>query len=111
MSREEHQRELARARERADLARLRFNNAVDSALDRIAPDRLRRDAVEFAADQVEDAWHEIIGRFPYWPLAAGALGAGVVAMIFWQPARAVARNVLRVFELAWATRELWSRTK
>lgn len=110
MSREEQRREIARARARADLARLRFSNAVDDALDRIAPDRLRRDAVEFAADQVEDAWRELVRRFPYWPLALGALGAGVAAMIAWQPARTAARHAVRLIELVWATRQFWSRT-
>ncbi len=84
---------------------------MNDALDRIAPHRLRQDAIEFAADQVEDAWHEFLKRFPYWPIALGTLGAGLVTMIIWQPARTIARHAVRVAELAWATRELWSRVK
>lgn len=110
MTRDEQRREIARARERADLARLRFGNAVNAALDRISPDRLRQDAIDIATDQIEDSWHAFIRRFPYWPLAVASLGASIAALIIWRPARVAVRQAVRGIELFWAARQLWSQT-
>ncbi len=110
MTQDEQRRALARARERADLARMRFGNAVNAALDRISPDRLKQDAIEIATDQIEDTWHAFIKRFPYWPLAAATLGAGIAAIFIWRPARIAVRHAARGVELAWAVRQLWSQS-
>lgn len=107
---EEQRRDIMRARERADLARLRFANAFNGVLGRISPDRLRQDAIEIATDQIEDTWHAFLKRFPRWPVAVATLGASVAAMIIWKPARVAVRHALRGVELLWAVQQLWRKT-
>ena len=111
MGRSEQERELARARERADLARLRFSNAVDGVLDRLTPERLRAEAIEAATDQLEQAKRDLMQRFRHWPLALGSLAAailaGVLALIFWRPARVAARYAFRLGSMALTLKGLW----
>jgi hypothetical protein len=109
MSKTDHDREVARARERADLARMRFSNAVSGVLDRLTPDRLRAEAIEVAADQLQQAKHDLLERFRHWPVAAASIGAAGLAIIFWKPARVAARYGLRIASIAWSTRDLWRR--
>ena len=110
MSKGERERELARARERADLARLRFGNAVNGVLERLTPDRLRSEAIEAAADHLEQAKRDLMQRFRHWPFALGSLAIGLLAFIFWRPARVAVRYVLRLGSIAWTMRDLWRRT-
>jgi hypothetical protein len=110
MSKSDKDREIVRARERADLARMRFSNAVTGVLQRLTPDNLRAEAIEVVSDQLEQAKHDLLRRFRHWPVAAATIGAAGVAVIFWRPARVVARYALRVASIAWSTRDLWRKT-
>ncbi len=101
MTSTEQRREIMRARERADLARLRFGNAVTSALHRVTPERLKEDAFEEAREQLNNARRDLMKRFRYWPVALVAVGVGTAALIFWKPARAIAQKGARVAGLAW----------
>lgn len=107
MSQADKERELARARERADLARLRFTNAVDGVLDRLTPHRLRAEAIEVVTDQFEEAKRDLMARFKHWPVAVAAFGAALVALIFWRPARVAAEYAVRLSSIAWTLRDLW----
>ena len=109
MSNDTRDRDIARARERADLARMRFGNAVNGVLARLSPDRLRAEAIEAAADQFQQARRDIMLRFRRWPVVAIPLAAASLAILFWQPARRVARWGVRLASLAWTTRQLWRR--
>jgi len=110
MSKADKERELNRARERADLARMRFSNAVTGVLERLTPDNLRAEAIEVVSEQLEQAKHDLLKRFRHWPVAVAAIGAAGVAITFWRPARVVARYALRVASIAWSTRDLWRKT-
>ncbi len=109
MSTADKDREIARARERADLARMRFGNAVNGVLHRLTPDNLRAEAIEVVSDQLEQARHDLLQRFRHWPLAAAAISVAGAAVLFWRPARVVARYALRVASIAWSTRDLWRK--
>ena len=110
MARTEQERELARARERADLARLRFGNAVNGVLERITPDRLRAEAIEAATDQFEQAKRDLMQRFRHWPIAIGALAAALLTLIFWRPARVALRYAFRLGSMALTLKGLWRST-
>jgi hypothetical protein len=97
--------DLAKARERADLARMRFANAFDGVLQRVSPERLRDDAMDAVADQFTQAKRDLLRSLRFWPIAVGALGA-VLAMSFWRPARTAAGYALRLAELALAMKTL-----
>jgi len=105
----EREREIARARERADLARMRFGNAVTGVLDKLRPDRLRHELIEVASDQFELAGRDLLKRFRHWPAALGAAGVAALAIIFWKPARVAAGWAVRLASFAWSTRDLWRR--
>lgn len=111
MSRDETEREIVRARERADLARLRFGNAVNGVLDRLTPDRLRAEAIEVATDQLALAKQDLMQRFKHAPLAFASLAAGIGALMLWKPARDAGRFAFRLASFAWATRGIWRREK
>jgi hypothetical protein len=109
MSKANKDREIARARERADLARMRFGNAVSGVLQRLTPDNLRAEAIEVVSDQLEQAKQDLLQRFRHWPVAVATIGAAGIALIFWRPARVVARYALRLASIAWSTRDLWRK--
>ena len=109
MSKANKEREIARARERADLARMRFGNAVNGVLHRLTPDNLRAEAIEVVSDQLEQAKLDLLQRFRHWPVMVATIGAAGAAVIFWRPARVVARYALRVASIAWSTRDLWRK--
>ncbi len=111
MSKAERERQIARARERADLARLRFGNAIDGVLDRLTPDRLRAEAIEIVADQFEQTRHDLIERFRRWPIAVAAAGVAMAVFTFWSPARVLVRYAMRLASIVWTTRDLWRRFK
>jgi hypothetical protein len=98
---------LAHARERADLARMRFGNAFDAVMRRMTPERLGADAVGAASDRFEIALRNLFGKTRYWPLAAGLLLLGAATVTFWRPARTVGRYALQFAQLVWATRQIW----
>ena len=101
MSRSDKERELIRARERADLARMRFGNAVTGVLERLTPDNLRAEAIEVVSEQLELAKHDLLKRFRHWPLMVAAIGVAGVAITFWRPARVVAGYAQRAASIFW----------
>lgn len=107
MSKANKEREIAKARERADLARMRFGNAVNGVLQRLTPDNLRAEAIEVVSDQLEQAKNDLLQRFRHWPVALGTVAAAGLAVLFWRPARVAARYVMRAAMLAWSMRDLW----
>ncbi len=113
MSKSEQHREITRARERADLARLRFSNSVGDIVDRLTPDRLRAEAIEIIADQLERTRSDLLVRFKNWPVAAGAAAAvastAVAVFTFWKPARGLLRYIMRFASVLWTARDLWRR--
>jgi len=107
MSKADKERQIARARERADLARMRFGNAVSGVLHRLTPDNLRAEAIEVVSDQLEQAKNDLLKRFKHWPVALGTVAAAALAVLFWRPARVAARYALRAATIAWSMRDLW----
>jgi len=107
MSGTQSERDIALARERADLARLRFGNATQDLIGAFSPDRLKARTIEAASQQFHNARHDLMRRVRHWPLAfaGGALVVG--ALIFWRPGRKAARLAMRVGSIAWATRNIW----
>jgi type VI protein secretion system component VasF len=107
MTNHEKQQRIHQARERADLARLRFSNAVDGVLERVAPQRLTADVLDAAGEKLDDARRDLMQRFRYWPVLVGGLVLAAAAMAFWSPARLVGRYVMRIGSFALATQNLW----
>lgn len=109
MSKADKEREIARARERADFARMRFGNAVSGVLQRLTPDSLRAEAIEVVTDQLEQAKYDLLRRFRHWPVVLATASAAGVAVLFWRPARVAARYALRLASIIWSTRDLWRK--
>jgi hypothetical protein len=101
---------LIEARERADLARMRFGNAFDGVLRRVAPERLRADALDAASGQFETMRRQLLERIRHWPFALGLLAAALLLTIFWRPARRLGQRALHLAEFGWAIQRLWRRT-
>lgn len=101
--------QIARARARADLARLRFASSVRGARQRLAPARIKEDALVAASDRVEAARADARRTLMRHPLVAASSIAGLVAILFWKPARMVALYGLRGAQLAWLNRKLWQK--
>ncbi len=109
MSKAQRERDLAQARERADLARLRFGNAAQDLIGAFSPDRLKARTFEAASQQFQTARQELMQRLRHWPVLFAGAALGVGALIFWRPGRKAARYALRLGSFAWATRDLWRR--
>lgn len=107
MSRQRKDAEIAVARERADLARMRLRDAADATRTRLQPARLKGDALIALSDRVDKGLRdlgELARKRPF--IAAGAfIGLGVA--LFWPPARRIARKGARIAWLAWIYRKLW----
>jgi hypothetical protein len=95
------------ARVRADLARLRFDNAVHATLHRVDPERLVSDARVAAEDQIDLFKQKLRKRLRNWPYVAVPLIAALAALMFWKPARVLLRYGARAATLAWTYRSLW----
>ena len=111
MSKSDEQRDIDRARERADLARLRFGNAVNGVLQRLAPERLTADVVEAATDQIQNAKRDLLQKFKHWPVVAASIFLAAAAMAFWRPARVVGSYAFRLASVVLATQKVWRRTQ
>jgi hypothetical protein len=98
---------IADARTRADLARMRFSNALDTTIHRVDPERLADDARVAARDQLDNLKQKLRVRLRNWPYIVAPLIAGVALLMFWRPARLLARYAARAGTLAWTYRSLW----
>jgi len=78
MKDQELKQRIADARTRADLARMRFDNALHSTLHRVDPERLVADARLAAQDQVDALKQKLRKRLRNWPYVAVPLIAAFV---------------------------------
>lgn len=99
---------LALAREQADLARLRFSTALGQTRRRLAPGRLRNDALVAAGDKVEETKQSLRQAIRRHPVRTAASVAGLLAIMFWRPARLIALYGMRGAQFALLNRRLWS---
>jgi len=98
---------VVKARERATVARLRFNSSLQSTQRRLSFGRLKEDAQVAVGDRVEQAKQDVrqtIRRHPFM-IATGV--AGLLAILFWKPGRIIALYGMRGAQLLWLNRRLW----
>lgn len=107
MSQHQDQRKIAKARERADLARLRFANSLDGTRRRLSPDRLKADARIAVSDKIQETKDDMRRTVRKHPVMVGTAAVGTLALLFWKPARATALMGLHIAELVWFNRNLW----
>jgi hypothetical protein len=98
---------LIRARERATIARLRFVSSLQSRQRRLSFDRLKNDAFLAASDKVDEVRNDMQQTLRRHPLIAASGVLGLIAMIFWRPARLAALYGMRGAQLVWLNRRLW----
>ena len=98
---------LARARARADLARLRFGTAFDGLLDRFEPDHLKAEAMDFATEQFNEAKKGLLSRLRHWPFVLGAFGSVLLLVLIWKPALGVAEKAARILGILLPLMQLW----
>jgi hypothetical protein len=107
MKDQELKQRITDARTRADLARMRFDNALHGTLHRVDPERLMADARLAAQDQVDALKQKLRKRLRNWPYVAVPLIAALGALMFWKPARVLLRYGARAATLAWTYKSLW----
>jgi hypothetical protein len=107
MSRQRRDAEIAAARERADLARMRLRNAADATRTRLQPSRLKADAAIALSDRFDKALRDLGNLVRKRPFIAAGIVLGLGTSLFWSPARLVARKTARIAWLAWLYRKLW----
>jgi hypothetical protein len=107
----ERELEITRARARADLARMRFGNAVNTTLHRLSPDRIKDDVIDAASETLQDAKRDLLKRLRYWPYVIVPMLATLALLFFWRPARALVRHAIQAGSLIWTYRNLWSLWK
>lgn len=105
------QQRIAKAREQADLARMRFLTQLRGTQQRIAPSRLKDDALVAAGDKVDAVKADLKRSVTQHPVLAAGAAAGSIALLFWKPARRTALVGLRVAQFIWLNRKLWSTGK
>lgn len=108
MKRLDPNQRLDNARNRADLARLRFVTALDGTRKRLSPGRLKDDALLVVSDRVDDAKNEARQALRRHPLLTLSAVAGAVAILFWAPARHLTLYAARAGQFIWLNRKLWS---
>ncbi|HZV19683.1 MAG TPA: hypothetical protein VFF84_13415 [Sphingobium sp.] len=107
MSVVDRNRRLAETRARADLARQRFITALHGTRRRVAPERLKEDALLLVGDKVDEAKQAARRSVARHPLLAASVIVSGVALIFWSPARQIALFGARVSQVVWMNRALW----
>ncbi len=105
-----HQR-LSNARDRANLARLRFVTALDGTRKRVSPARLKDDALLAINDKIDDAKNDARQALRRHPVVTVSAVAGGAAILFWAPARHLALYAARVGQFIWLNRKLWTPKK
>jgi len=107
MSEAEERAKLAGARQQADLARLRFVDALRGARDSVSPERLKDDALAAIGDRANAIKNDVRGAIRRHPVLTGATIVGLGASLFWKPARSVAIYGMRASQFIWLNRNLW----
>lgn len=83
---------VAQARERADGARRRFIASIGATKRRIAPSRLKSDALIAAADGFDHARLVTVETVRRRPALSAAIGGTLAAALLWRPVRALWRR-------------------
>jgi len=104
-------RRLAEARARADIARRRFASALQSTRRRIAPQRLKEDALVAVNDKVDETKQTVRQTVRRHPLLTVSAVVGGVAILVWSPARHLALIGARASQIIWMNRALWRTRK
>ncbi|MGF7170957.1 hypothetical protein FHS91_002645 [Sphingobium xanthum] len=107
MSKVDPEERLIRARERATVARLRFISSLQSTQRRLSFDRLKGDALVAASDKADEVRSDMRQALRRHPLMAASGVLGLIAVIFWRPARLAALYGMRGAQLVWLNRRLW----
>ncbi len=105
---EQRQKRLDQARKRAELARLRFTTALDGTRRRLSFGRLKEDALVAANDKVDEAKANVRQSIRRHPFMVVSVVLGGVAFMFWSPARHLSRYGMRLAQLFWLNRKMWS---
>ena len=111
MSVAEPEARLARARQRADEARLAFSGSLEDAKARIAPARLKQDVSDAISGKVEQTKRKVRDTVDAHPIIATSAAAGTAAIIFWRPARLLIAYGLSATRMIWLNRFLWKFRK
>lgn len=111
MSPADPRRRLTETRARADLARRRFATALQSTRRRVAPARLKEDALLAVSDKVSEAKQAVRKSVRRHPLLAVSAVVGGVAIMVWSPARQLALFGARTSQIIWMNRALWRTRK
>jgi ElaB/YqjD/DUF883 family membrane-anchored ribosome-binding protein len=99
--------ELRLTRQRADAARERFGAALQNVRDRIAPARIKDDAVAAVHDRAENAKRGAKGVVRRHPFITGIAMISGIALLFWRPARFLALYSVRGAWFIWLNRAIW----
>ncbi len=100
---------VGEAREKADGARARFRASLGAAQRRIAPARLKEDALIAVTDSVDHARQAAIDTVRQRPVVSAAIGGTLAALILWRPARALWHGGQTVTQAAFHHIEKWRR--
>ncbi len=101
---------LIRARERADWARLRFHNSLKSTQERLSFGRLKEDALLAANDRAQELRQDMRETVRRHPVMTASAIVGLIAVMFWKPARIAAHYGMRGAQLLWLNQRLWRQT-
>lgn len=96
MTRHVNGQDVRIARERADLARERFNRRLRAMKDRVSPARLKGDAGEAFLDRVNGA--KAAARQAVWrrPVLTGSIVLGTATVLFWKPLKRLAYKTIDI---------------
>lgn len=102
---------LAKARARADEAKVAFQTSLTETKGRIAPSRLKQDVTDAINGQVQQTKLKVRNTVDAHPVIATSAAAGAAAIIFWRPARLLLGYGLRATRIIWLNRFLWKLRK
>ncbi|WP_443970775.1 hypothetical protein [Sphingobium sp. CR28] len=80
------------ARRRADAARIAFRAASISARERIAPGRLKEDAVVAVTNRLNETRSASVALVKRRPVLSVLIGGTLAALLFWRPVIALSRG-------------------
>jgi hypothetical protein len=83
---------VAQARQQADMARLHFIAAIGETKARLAPQRLKDDALIALTDKVDEARTVTVSFIRQRPVLIMTVVGTLSAIVFWRPARATGRT-------------------
>src|SRR5690606_35267903 len=79
-----------------DAARVEFRSALAAARERIAPGRLKEDAVVAVTNRMDDARAAGAALVRRRPVLSVLIGGTLAVLIFWRPARALGRGTSKL---------------